>query len=135
MLNTRLACGALALGLLLAACGGGSKGSTSNTNAAAPMSSPGAGGAYRSATGEAAPVPATVHCGAVAPVWVNTRTHVYHTQSDPLYGRTKRGEYMCPSEAAKEGYHAAGGGSMKHATHHRRRGGTNTMQAQPSPSP
>lgn len=49
------------------------------------------------------------NCGAVKAVWVNTKTKVYHEQGDPMYGHTKHGKYMCPSQATKEGYHAAGG--------------------------
>lgn len=52
-------------------------------------------------------------CGAVKPVWANTKTKVYHELGDPMYGHTKHGKYMCPSQAKKEGYHAAGG-----AKHH-----------------
>jgi len=60
--------------------------------------------------GEPAPVPSSLNCGAVQPVWVNERSHVYHEPADPLYGRTKHGEYMCPSAAIAAGYHKARGG-------------------------
>lgn len=129
--------------LLLSGCGGGNKSSTStNTTKSVPAASPttpgGAGQSGYGGAGAATPaaVPASLHCGAVAPVWANTRTHVYHVSSDPLYGRTKRGEYMCPQTAASEGYHKAGGaseGGTMRGRHHRRSGGT--MMAQPSPSP
>ncbi len=66
------------------------------------------------APGTLATQPPGLSCGAVHPVWVNTKTHVYHEPSDPYYGRTKHGEYMCPSEAVKEGYHKAGA-SKHHA--------------------
>jgi len=52
-------------------------------------------------------------CGAVKPVWVNTKTHVYHTMNDPMYGKTKHGKYMCPSAAKAEGDHPAGGAMMQ----------------------
>lgn len=50
------------------------------------------------------------NCGAVRAVWANTKTKVYHEQGDPMYGHTKHGKYMCPSQASKEGYRPAGGG-------------------------
>ena len=116
----------------LAACGGGkstqtSAGPTASSNgimsseSANPSPSTAANGPMggMNASGEAmapgtiATVPPGLTCGAVRAVWVNTKTHVYHEPSDPYYGRTKHGEYMCPSQAAKEGYHKAGG-----AKHH-----------------
>lgn len=57
--------------------------------------------------GEPAPVPANLKCGAVQPVWVNQRSRVYHEATDPLYGRTKHGQYMCPQAAIAAGYHKA----------------------------
>jgi hypothetical protein len=71
----------------------------------------GAGGAMSRA---AAPVPASLNCGAVQPVWVNEKTHVYHEPSDPMYGKTRHGMYMCPSAAVKAGYHKASGMMGKH---------------------
>ena len=68
-----------------------------------------------------APIPADLNCGAVKPVWVNTKTHVYHLESDPMYGKTKVGQYMCPSAAKAEGDHPSGG-AMKHH-HHPSNGG------------
>jgi hypothetical protein len=76
-----------------------------------------------------AAVPPKLNCGAVKPVWVNTHSHVYHEPGDPYYGHTKYGKYMCPSQAAAAGYHAAGG-----ARHHRSKRSGGAM-AQPSPSP
>jgi len=64
-----------------------------------------------------APIPADLNCGAVKPVWVNTKTHVYHEPSDMMYGRTKSGQYMCPSAAKAEGDHPSGGGGMRHHGH------------------
>jgi hypothetical protein len=57
-------------------------------------------------------------CGAVQPVWVNLRTKKYHEQGDPAYGRTKHGEYLCPSQARQQGFVAAGGARAHHR--HRR---------------
>lgn len=73
------------------------------------------------------PVPPSLNCGAVQPVWVNVRSHVYHEPSDPLYGRTKHGKYLCPSTALSEGYRKAGTGS-KHYRHRR------SEMEQPSPA-
>lgn len=54
-------------------------------------------------------------CGAVKAVWVNLNTKVYHEPGDPAYGKTKHGEYLCPSQAVAQGFHKAGGGK-----HHKR---------------
>ncbi|MGR4065243.1 MAG: hypothetical protein ACLQPV_07315 [Vulcanimicrobiaceae bacterium] len=94
----------------LAACGGGSSASS-----AASSAMQGAGNSMNSMA-QQAPIPPEVRCGAVKPVWVNVRTGVYHEPGDPYYGRTKAGQYMCPSAAAKQGYHAAGGMMAPH--HH-----------------
>jgi hypothetical protein len=77
------------------------------------------------APGTLATVPPDVQCGAVLPVWVNTSTHVYHVSTDPYYGRTKHGQYMCPSQAKAAGYHASGGAMNKY---HRKSGSTNGTQ-------
>ena len=48
-------------------------------------------------------------CPASDPVvWVNTSTHVYHTQSDKLFGKTKNGKYMCTSAATAAGARLSG---------------------------
>ncbi len=57
-----------------------------------------------------APVPTTVDCSGAQPVWVNERTKVYHVAGDPYYGRTKRGRYLCPADARREGYREAATG-------------------------
>lgn len=152
--RTNLIC-ALVIGSL-AACGGG--GGNSSTNAAASaaagaasaVASSAAGaasnaaGAMSSAAGAAgaaagglankvaAAIPSSLHCGAVPPVWVNSKTHVYHEPSDPLYGKTKAGQYMCASAAVAAGYHKAGGGKWKgahmkgHRHHRMMKGGMGT---------
>jgi hypothetical protein len=106
----------------LAACGGGKSESSASsaqataspsTAANAPMGGMNASGEAM-APGTLATVPPGLNCGAVRAVWVNVKTHVYHEPSDPYYGRTKHGEYMCPSQAVKEGYHKAGARS-KHS--------------------
>ena len=36
-------------------------------------------------------------------VWVNTKTHVYHSQKSRWYGTTKEGKYMSEEEAKTDG--------------------------------
>jgi hypothetical protein len=36
-------------------------------------------------------------------VWVNTSSHVYHTQKSRWYGKTKEGKYMTEEEAKEDG--------------------------------
>ena len=102
----------------LTACGGGKSNDNSGSNAtstatsAAPAASSGAmtsGSTTESGgmTGGSATPP---DCGAVKAVWVNTKTHVYHEPTDPMYGKTKHGEYMCPSAAKKAGNRPAKAG-------------------------
>ncbi|HZZ66165.1 MAG TPA: hypothetical protein VFE17_11735 [Candidatus Baltobacteraceae bacterium] len=121
--------------IALTGCGGGNKASnTSTTTSTTTQSSPAAApaspaaaaaspGAMHAMQGSVAPVPSTLHCGAVQPVWVNPRSHVYHEPSDPRYGRTRHGKYMCPSQAVAAGYHAAGSGSGSYGKHHHRSSG------------
>jgi hypothetical protein len=45
------------------------------------------------------------HCPADAVVWLNTSSATYHLRSDPWYGRTQRGAYVCKIEAEKDGMH------------------------------
>jgi hypothetical protein len=49
------------------------------------------------------------NCGAVKAVWVNLKSKAYHEPGDPYYGKTKHGEYLCPSQAKAQGFHRAGG--------------------------
>ncbi|AQU86227.1 hypothetical protein B0W47_00755 [Komagataeibacter nataicola] len=37
------------------------------------------------------------------PVWVNTRTSVYHYRGMRWYGHTKSGKYICEKDAQAEG--------------------------------
>ena len=100
------------LAIAFAGCGGGKNASTTTTTTTTTTATtaPAMGGATSggAAAGAQAVVPADLNCGAVQPVWVNTRTHVYHEPTDPYYGKTKNGKYMCPSAAAAEGDRASG---------------------------
>jgi hypothetical protein len=46
--------------------------------------------------------------GSGVKVWVNTEWGVCHCPDSRWYGKTKQGEHMSESNAAKNGYHAAG---------------------------
>lgn len=124
--------------VLMVGCGGGgNKAAQQSTGAPAAAASPAAVASpaiVPAAAGSAtvAPVPAKLNCGTMSPVWANTRTHVYHTASDPLYGRTRHGQYMCPQQAASAGYHPAGG---THARKGHHKAASPGAMAQPSPSP
>jgi hypothetical protein len=95
----------LVAAMLLASCG--QKASTRTTAITpAPIES----GALPAGHGEnsaLASSPSDLHCGNEPVVWVNERSKVYHTQSDPYYGHTKSGGYMCELDAVHAGYHAA----------------------------
>ena len=95
-----------AAAVAVAGCGG-SKTTTTATAVAQPTTEAQRETAALPQT-QVASVPADLKCGAVKPVWVNMHTKAYHEAGDPYYGRTKNGKYMCPSEAAAQGYHAAG---------------------------
>ena len=116
---------AVAAIVALTACGGGS--STKTTASAAPTTEAQREQAALPMAGVAA-VPKDVNCGAVKPVWVNLNTKSYHTSDDPYYGKTKNGKYECPSQAAADGYHAAG--TMRK---HRHKGGSMSADASSAP--
>ena len=94
--------------LALVACGGG-KSSQNATSAPAASQAAGSEASGGAAGGSMSDSSATVpNCGAVKAVWVNLRTKVYHEPGDPHYGKTKHGEYLCPSQAEAQGFHKAG---------------------------
>jgi hypothetical protein len=78
------------------------KTSTAAANPAAAAPAPSKGMGTQAAT--KAPVPGGGH----GLVWVNTETHVYHTEGSRFYGTTKKGKYMTEAEAVKEGDKAGG---------------------------
>jgi len=59
-------------------------------------------------------------CGAGDPVvWVNTKSKVFHSSTDPLFGKTKRGGYMCSAAALAAGNRAAKPGAPTSPRHRR----------------
>jgi hypothetical protein len=50
---------------------------------------------------------AKARCPAETVVWVNTKSKVYHFAGSREYGKTKRGAYMCESQATAAGDRAA----------------------------
>lgn len=117
----------LAISLLgLAACGGGKSAAQNAANAAGNAAGNAANGATN-AMGNATANMRVPNCGAVKAVWVNLNSKAYHEPGDPYYGKTKHGEYLCPSQAKAQGFHPAGGSTMMNQSnemsggrHHRR---------------
>ncbi|HEX4013232.1 MAG TPA: hypothetical protein VHX17_04975 [Candidatus Cybelea sp.] len=108
----------------LTGCGGSKAGKAAQNaaNAAATAASDAgsaASNAMQSAGGAMAGDQTPPNCGAVSAVWVNLRTKVYHQSGDPMYGKTKHGEYLCPSAAKAQGFRPAGGAgeAVKHHRH------------------
>jgi hypothetical protein len=59
-------------------------------------------------------------CGAGDPaVWVNTKSKVFHSSADPLFGKTKHGGYMCTAAALAAGNRAAKPGAPTSPRHRR----------------
>lgn len=104
--------------IAFAGCGGGKSSSSATAAPAASQAAgsdnaaPGGSMSGESASGTTAEGSAAMpNCGAVKPVWVNTKSHAYHEAGDPYYGKTKHGKYLCPSQAKAQGYHKAGAGA------------------------
>jgi hypothetical protein len=104
MNGLRILCCAAGIALSLAACGGHK---TDQTNTTSTTRTDQTGSMRESGSMAGSTTPTGLHCGAVKPVWVNTRTHVYHEPGDPYYGKTKSGKYLCPRQAVAEGDRAA----------------------------
>ncbi len=47
------------------------------------------------------------HCPGDTVVWANTRSKKYHLAGSPIYGKTKRGAYMCEKDTAALGIRLA----------------------------
>ena len=120
----------LAIALLgLAACGGAKSAAQNAANSAGNAANGMTNGATN-AMGNATANMRVPNCGAVKAVWVNLNSKAYHEPGDPYYGKTKHGEYLCPSAAKAQGFHPAGGSAMTNQSsqesggrHHRRHGG------------
>jgi len=98
---------------LLALCGitlSGLVACSGKTNAAnnAAQSAASAAGAMGDAANSMTAAMSKPNCGAVSPVWVNLNSKVYHEPDDPVYGKTKHGEYLCPNQAKAQGFRKAG---------------------------
>lgn len=108
----------------LTACGGGKSNTASNAAGNAANMAGNSANAASNAVSNAKPP----DCGAVQAVWVNLNSKVYHNPGDPYYGKTKHGEYLCPSQAKAQGFHPAGGGmsSSNQMTSGRHHKGANT---------
>jgi hypothetical protein len=78
-------------------------------SAAGNMGHAAAGAMGNAAGGAMGAMAGKPNCGAVQAVWVNLNTKVYHEPGDPAYGKTKHGEFLCPSQAKAQGFRPAGG--------------------------
>jgi hypothetical protein len=98
---------ALVAAAFVAACSGNQAPVNTGT---VPPATPMAGMQNTGMMAKAAAIPKGLHCKGEI-VWVNMKKKTWHEPSDPWYGRTMHGQYMCKAAAEAAGYHAAG---MKH---------------------
>jgi hypothetical protein len=97
---------ALAFGIAFALLAGCNSGKSSNAGTASGTAAPAAG-----ATASGSP-----NCNGRSPVWALEGPKVYLLPGDRMYGKTRRGSYMCLSDATAEGYrHARGRRHHHHA--------------------
>lgn len=115
-------CALLFASIALIGCGG-KQNAPANMGTTAPMG--GAQGTMHTPLAEQAPIPSSLHCKGDI-VWANPARKIYHEPSDPYYGRTRHGEYMCRAAAEAAGYHKAGS--------RRKNSGTMMQQATPEPA-
>jgi hypothetical protein len=55
-------------------------------------------------------LPAAMACPGDKPVWVNTRSGVYHYKGERYFGSTKQGKFICEKDALREGDRATRNG-------------------------
>jgi hypothetical protein len=114
MITQRIVSGitAICAAAILVGCGGGGSSSSTSTPTPGAMAAPGATMEAQHTHGaplaQAAPVPPGLKCTGDVMVWVNLDRKSYHESTDPYFGRTKSGKYMCKADAVTAGYHAAG---------------------------
>jgi hypothetical protein len=84
--------------------------------ASTPASNVGAPSATR--TGEyTTELQARARCPSDTVVWVNTPTRIYHYSGTRYYGHTRRGAYMCETDARAAGYRATRSRQRETETH------------------
>ena len=106
---------------IAAGCGGGSQSSSSQASSAPSATTEAQREQAALPSTQMQPVPRDIGCTGDDVVWVNMNTKSYHEPSDPYYGRTKNGKYMCKAAADAAGYHLAG---SLHSHHSRNMGGS-----------
>src|SRR5579863_7365782 len=118
---------ALCAAVAAAGCSGNSQNASSQASAAPVATTEGQREMKALPLAQAQPVPKDIGCTGDDVVWVNLSTKSYHEPSDPYFGRTKNGKYMCKAAADAAGYHLAG------SVHHHHMGG-GMGSGQPTPT-
>ena len=103
-MTTRLAAAALAA-VLMSASAAGAQSTPSPSTSGQGSPSQGSAGKSARAPATAGAVSPGISCPGDAVVWVNLRSHGYHTQGDKFFGHTKRGKFMCKKAADAAGDH------------------------------